>query len=234
MIVRLYESSLLAFLVSVGLLLSSVFLPPDKRGGGGSALLPLAGISWCALELNLLAAIVRVPFQFVTHFADHWLTTVEITASILLLGTLVASLRLGVRPEAGSRPRETFPAALSVLVCLIGASALGCFSEGGIVPYTSLACSTFIETAAMIAQHEHFGRTKRMPARASHALALLALSRALRLVMWVLMCWAGEYERALMLADTAHCALTGRFILAWVRSRRAGTSELILATTHGV
>lgn len=69
-----------------------------------------------------------------------------------------------------------------------------------------------------------------MPALASHSLALLAVSRGLRLLMWTLMCIVGEWEYSLMLADGIHVYLLWDFIRAYVRSRRGGTSDLILAT----
>lgn len=82
----------------------------------------------------------------------------------------------------------------------------------------------------MLAQRHMFARTRRLPSTASNALALLVLARATRLSMWVLMCCAGEWEVALMLADAAHCAFAWEFIRAYVRSAREGTSDLLLAT----
>lgn len=227
-IVRLFECSQLAFLLSVGLLLSSAFASRGRRG-----LAPLAGISWVALELNLLAAISRVPFQYVTHFFEHWLTAFEIVASISTLGALVAVLNFGLRAEVGSRPKEQFATGAALAVSLASACALGCANADGFdgfVPYVSLAFSVFLETAAMLAQRAHFERVKRMPSSASNALLLLAASRALRLAMWALMCWAGEFELTLMLADAVHVALVYNFVAAYVRSRAAGTSELLIAT----
>jgi len=227
-IVRLFECSQLAHLVSVGLLLSSAFTARAARG-----LAPLAGISWRSLELNLLASISRVPFQMATHFFEHWLTAFEIVASVCTLGTLVAVLNLRLRRDVGERPNERFATGAALAACLVGACLFGWSKsrQGGFVPHASLAFSVFVEAAAMLAQRRHFEQLKRMPAMASHALAALALSRALRLVMWGLMAWAGEYEVALMLADALHCALLSDFVAAYMRSRRAGTSDLLLATS---
>lgn len=223
MIVRLFEISQLAFLLSVGLLLSSALGPRAERG-----LSPLAGISWVALELNLLATVARLPFQFVTHFFEHRLTAIEIVASVGTLGALVAVLNLRHRTHS-ARPKERFATGAAVAACFVGASTLGWLSADAFVPYVSLAFSVFVEAAAMAAQRQHFGQVKRMPPSASNALVLLAASRALRLLMWACMCWEGEYELALMAADTLHIALVSEFIAAYVRSRRAGTSDLLLA-----
>lgn len=84
--------------------------------------------------------------------------------------------------------------------------------------------------AAAVAQRRAFAHARRLPPTAANALALLVLARATRLVMWALMCSAGEWEGALMLADAAHCALAGQFVRAYVRAARDGTSDLLLAT----
>jgi len=199
-----------------------------------ASLAPLAGISWCSLELNLLAALSRVPFQLVTHFFDYWLTAIEIGLSILTLGTLVVVLNCGLRPISGPRPKETFNMSAALVVCLCMACVLANFNRVGFLPYFSLSFSVFIETAAVVAQTQLFQTVKRMPGTASNALALLALSRALRLVMWTTMCFAGEFEWALMASDVVHFGMLWRFIRAYIRSRAAGTSELLLATLRNV
>jgi hypothetical protein len=144
-IVRLFESSQLAFLGSVLLMLASPF--SVRRMGD---LTPLAGVSWRALELNLIASVSRVYFQWATHFYEHWFACFESALSILSLVALVAALHVGATIES-ARPRESFPTSLAVMACLAAALVLGALDEGGIV-YASLAFSVFLEVRMAVAR----------------------------------------------------------------------------------
>jgi hypothetical protein len=104
---------------------------------------PLAGVSWRALELNLLASVSRAYFQWATHFYEHWLACCEITLSILSLAALVAALNSSAAVER-ARPSESFPAGSAVLACLAPAAVVVAFDAGGMA-YTSLAFSVFLE-----------------------------------------------------------------------------------------
>lgn len=142
LIVRLFELSQLAFLGSVLLMLASLFRV-RQRGD----VPPLAGVSWIALELNLLASASRAYFQWATHFYEHWLATCELALSALTLAALVAALNSGAAGQ-GARPREAFPAGSAVTACLATAAVLGSFDEGGLA-YASLACSVLLEVRAL-------------------------------------------------------------------------------------
>mmetsp|Transcript_9198 Transcript_9198/g.23788 ORF Transcript_9198/g.23788 Transcript_9198/m.23788 type:complete len:248 (+) Transcript_9198:28-771(+) len=224
-IVHIFEASQFAFLASIGLLLFTTATHDTSRGQHA-----LAGISWKTLQLNLLSAFVRVPFQMMTHFFDHWITGVEIVFSIALLGMLVALLELGMLPAAGPRPTEDFNSLAAIISAFLLASIPGLMHHAGYAPYVSLGTSVFLEVAAVIPQRRLFAMVKRMPALASHSLALLVLSRGLRLVVWALMCLGGAHEWSLLLADAVHVYLLWDFFKEYLRSRGSGTSELIIAT----
>lgn len=161
LIVHVFETSQFAFLASMGLLL---FSTATSSGPHGQA---LQGISWKTLQLNLLAAIARLPFQFMTHFFDYWITFIEIVSSIVLLGVLVAMLEFGRMQAAGPRPREDFNSLAAVGLCLALASVPGLLHPAGYLRYTSLAFSVFLEVRATTARRRRRCRLAsiRPPAR---------------------------------------------------------------------
>lgn len=57
----------------------------------------------------------------------------------------------------------------------------------------------------------------RVSSLSGHAVLLLALSRAIRLLMWAVLYHEGDTQHALMLADAAHCVMLGRFVHDYVR-----------------
>ena len=57
----------------------------------------------------------------------------------------------------------------------------------------------------------------RISALTGQAVLLLALSRALRLLMWAVLYHEGDTQHALMAADALHCVMLGRFVRDYTR-----------------
>ncbi|KAG8471147.1 hypothetical protein KFE25_009568 [Diacronema lutheri] len=120
---------------------------------------------------------------------------------------------------AASRPSadDNFPLRSVCAACALLAAGLSLVTSYGLVTYATLAFSIFVEAAALVPQRRLLVATSRVSSLSGHAVLLLALSRAIRLLMWAVLYHEGDTQHALMLADAAHCVMLGRFVHDYVR-----------------
>lgn len=57
----------------------------------------------------------------------------------------------------------------------------------------------------------------RVSSLTGHGVLLLALSRAIRLVMWAVLYHEGDMQHALMAADALHCIMLAQFVHAYLK-----------------
>ena len=92
-----------------------------------------------------------------------------------------------------------------------------------------IAFTIFLESVALLPQLQHLNRDGDVGGLTSNYLFWLSLSRAIRLVFWVIMWERGDSYISLMLADLLHWILLGNFVLKYIQS--LGNVSPILAMT---
>lgn len=153
------------------------------------------------------------------------LAHVELGGAVLTsLGTCVLchKLKSTNSKQASSKYSVWLLTAIAMLAAIIWHPGRGIISLQVLVAFT-----IYMETLALLPQLKVMHKLQDADAITGQYVALLVVSRLLRLVFWVALFLQGDRFVGLFLADLVHSCFTAHYLFIWVRKMRAQTFGLI-------
>jgi len=168
----------------------------------------------------LLSVLSRCCWTLETRLVETKFAYMELGGSIIAAFTIVA-LCWQFRITAGASDKGPFRVYFLVPGALFAATVLhpgdDIFTIQILVAFTM-----YIEAAGLLPQLWLMRRMHEIESLTSHYVGLLVVSRACRMIFWVVLFWMGERFWMLFAADLIHLCLAGDYMLLWIKKLKDG------------
>ena len=186
------------------------------------------GLSFETQIAYLIGAIARILWVNHTNLSRYWFVWLELFVS---LGISIWMVTLFVKYKNNSFTQISNPFKLPFL--FIGCAVLSFFFHLGnrvsgkwFTAQMLLSFTMFLEASGLLPQIYILRKIKAVEVTVSNYLFLLAVSRAIRMVFWVVSWLDNKAYGFLMVADLAHTILLADFVYYYLKTKR-GTPILL-------
>lgn len=183
------------------------------------------GLSMDTQICFLLSTVSRAIWTRDTRLTETRLAHVELGGAVL---TSLAACVLCHRLRGTNSKQATSKYSVWLLTAAAMVTAILWHPGRGLLSLQVLVAFTiYMETLALLPQLKVMHRLEDADAITGQYVALLVLSRLLRLVFWIALFLQGDRFIGLFLADLLHSFFTAHYLFIWVRKMRTQTFGLI-------
>lgn len=177
----------------------------------------------------LLSTLARCIWSMDTRLVETKVAYLELVASVLVSASLVwCSVAFRHTNVHHKKSKLSGPGVTAAIVA--GAMVLAILVHPGVKFWSVqilVAFSIYLEAVALLPQLAVMRRMVEIEPLTSNSVALIVLSRIVRLGFWISLFLQGENFFGLLAADILHCALTADYLVNWVKKLRPSAQLLL-------
>eukprot|EP01066_Platyproteum_vivax_P007229 Platyproteum_vivax@DN2778_c0_g1_i1.p1 len=178
------------------------------------------GLSFDTQIAYLLACISRVVWSVDTRLVETYLAYLEVglsTMAAIALCYMNWKYRHTTTKQAWTGVRIYVLAPVALILAIFVHPGNGWISLQVLVAFTM-----YMEALALLPQQQLMRQMSEIEPITSHYVAMLIVSRIMRMMFWVLLYTQGEHFVSLFVADLVHAVMSADYLYLWVRKLRSG------------